>query len=212
MSQGRRFHFARALALAGLAFASGCGQGGLYQGPYSLALKYVVYRSSSGVPVADLVEAQGNVDAINSVWKPCEIQFTLEDFEAADPLTLNLNFSPRDFSDLSQARKIFASSTQLLIVTTGPWDRSGNLGSTTASGYTMSPAPTGPFGAVIEQAEADYFELLAHELGHYVGLAHVKDVSDVMNPVVYPDSQKLSPGQCAQARQTVADYWQPALR
>jgi hypothetical protein len=201
----------RALALAAALFVSGCG-GGMSGGRLELALKYVSYRDSNSNPVVSALEAEGNVSGVNALWATCDIQFRIEDYEAVDPSPLDLKFDPREFSELPGIRETFSSPNELLVVTTGPWDRTGTLGSATANAWTAMPAPTGPFGAVLEEKVGEYSALIAHELGHYLGLSHVPDASDVMNAVIYSSSRKLTPNQCQVARATVGSYWALALR
>src|SRR5579885_889723 len=206
MGQGRQW----ALAL-GAVFMSGCG-GGLGSGRLDLALKYVAYKDSSANPVVSLSEAQANVSAVNALWASCGIRFKLEDYEAVDPASLDLSFDTRNFSELTGIRTTFSVANELLLVTTGPWDRTGTLGTSPANAWTAMPAPSGPFGAVLEQPVGDFSTLIAHELGHYLGLAHVSDQADIMHAIIYSSSRNLTADQCKLARSTIGVYWQPALR
>lgn len=209
MSQGRH-RGQRALALATL-FFSGCG-GSLGSGRLDLAVKYISYRGPNSSAVVTSSEAQGNVAGVNKLWSPCGIQFRLEAYEAVDPPSLDLSFDPRDLSELAGIRTTFSVPNELLLVTTGPWDRTGTLGTSPASAWTAMPAPSGPFGTVIEASVGDFSTLIAHELGHYLGLSHVTDEADVMHAIIYSSSRNLTLDQCQLARSTIAAYWQPALR
>lgn len=204
--QGRQY---RVAVVAALLFSS-CG--GALGGPRELAVKYVAYRGASLAPVVTQLETEGNVDAVNAIWAPCGVRFVLEDYEAVEPATVDLNFDPRDLTELFGIRSAFGVSNQLLIVTTGKWDRSGTLGSSTANAWTTMPAPDGPFGVVMEEPVAEFSALIAHELGHYLGLVHVSDQTDVMHAIIYSSSKTLTADQCATARSTIDVYWQPALR
>ena len=207
MSQGWRV-LTSGLALAFV--ASSCGAP--LEGKLALALKYVTYRDPSGAAVVDEAAAKGNLAAVNTVWATCEIAFQLDEFKEVDPAAYGLKFSTRDLSELEAIRGAFSTRNEFLLVTTGPWDRSGTLGTSQANAWTAMPAVQGLFGAVMEEKVGDFAAMIAHELGHYLGLEHVNDSHDVMNPLIYSYSKSLSADQCKAARASVGAFWTSALR
>jgi predicted Zn-dependent protease len=65
---------------------------------------------------------------------------------------------------------------------------------------------------VFESAVADYPQIMAHELGHYLGLEHVSNTSNAMNAIIYPYSEDLSDSQCDQAREIAQEFWSGMMR
>src|SRR2546423_719044 len=72
----------------------------------------------------------------------------------------------------------------------------------------------GIYGAIMEASIVNYGNgvIYAHEFGHYLGLDHVGDTSDLMNAIVYTTSTKLTSGQCQAARDTASSYWSAMYR
>lgn len=175
-----------------------------------IALKYVSYSDpTSGQPIVDQSQAAANVQGINSVWTQCQVQFTLETYQAVNPATLGLPFAPATQDDLGSARQALQGSTTLLVTTSGQW--TGDLGAATANAWSVLP-PEGPFGSVLEASVATIPNLIAHELGHQLNLVHVADQYDVMNPIIYSNSLNMTDDQCSMARATAISFWGPALR
>ena len=85
------------------------------------------------------------------------------------------------------------------MVVTGNWDRAGELGGSGANAWTAMPGG-GVLGAVLERAVARDANLVAHELGHSLGLGHEDEETNLMHPVIYPRSWRLAREQCAAAR------------
>jgi hypothetical protein len=193
-----------------------CRSGGSTQ---CLAIRYIVFQSPDPtpqaspafVPVVSQEVILNNLTTINQIWQSCGIQFEIEEFGAVSPEDYGIKSNPSTFTDLDQIRGAFGSNSQLLVVTTDPWDRTGTLGQTSANGWTTLPlAP--PYGTILEQVVGDYPFLIAHELGHYLNLLHVSDYLDLMNPLVYSDSVSLSASQCSGAEAAIQAYWTVMLR
>ncbi len=171
-----------------------------------LGLKVVAYQDSAGVATLSQAVAISDVQAINSVWNQCNLGFQINQFEQADPVHYGLSYQPANLSELNPIRSALDETNTLLVVITGPWNRTGTLGSTGANAWTNMPG-YGPFGAVLEKSVANYPNIIGHELGHYLNLDHVSDTSNLMNPIIYTSSMQLSSGQCATARSAAASYW-----
>jgi hypothetical protein len=69
-----------------------------------------------------------------------------------------------------------------------------------------------PYGVVLEKPVDTYSNIVAHELGHYLNLAHAGDTGDLMNPIIYDNSTVLSEYQCSAARDAATTYWQSMMR
>jgi hypothetical protein len=171
----------------------------------------VVYNDAEGNPVVSLDQAKQNLARINELWNPCPIHFELAQYLPVDPLQYHLQFRPADDSELDDIRGAFMVQDKLLVVTTGKWDRSGSLGNTGANAWTSMPGERF-YGAVLESEVGTFSNIIAHELGHYMSLDHVRDSSDLMNPIIYDESIYLSKKQCRYALSTVEDFWKSTLR
>lgn len=177
-----------------------------------LAIRYVAFEGSAGTPVVDRQVAKRNLDYINKVWNQCNLGFEIQDFVTVDPSREGLPFHTGNYSDLEDIRNKFRANNELLVVVTGAWNRRGSLGSSPANAWTAMPG-TAPYGAVLEQPVGGYANIIAHELGHYLNLDHYpSDKHDLMSPIIYESSQKLSQTQCETARAAALEYWQPMLR
>lgn len=176
-----------------------------------LGLKYVVYQDSGGKAVASTTDALNDLTKMNQIWAQCGIAFQIEEFTPVDPTRSGLAFNTANIGDLDAIRNAYGESGRLLVVTTGAWNRSGTLGQTSANAWTAMPGG-GPYGAILEAAVSTYGPIYAHELGHYLNLEHVSDASDVMNPVIYTTSAKLTASQCSTARSTALGYWSAMTR
>ena len=93
-------------------------------------------------------------------------------------------------------RTPFQDEKYLVVVNTGAWDH-GSMGP--ANAWTAMPGQS-PSGAVLESRVATDSGITAHELGHYLGLDHVNDETDLMNPIIYPSSTLITSEQCQEMR------------
>jgi hypothetical protein len=57
-----------------------------------------------------------------------------------------------------------------------------------------------------------FANIIAHELGHYMNLAHVSDQTNLMNPVIYASSNTITSDQCTGTRRAVEYFWQGMKR
>jgi hypothetical protein len=176
-----------------------------------LGLRYIVYQDSSGTPLVQAMQAIQNISEINGYWSSCKIAFQLDDLQWVTPAQFGLNYSPANLSELSEIRNAFLTSDKILVVTTGPWNRSGTLGSSGANAWTSMPGYN-PLGVVLESTVGTYSQIIAHELGHYLNLDHASSANNVMSALIYPDSVELSTTQCSEARNAALSYFTKALR
>jgi hypothetical protein len=177
----------------------------------TIALKYVVYEDRAGKPVIERPEIERVVADINRTFAPCAIQFRVDSVVVTRPEEHGLSFSPSSMSELNPIRRSFDRRKELVLVHTGPWDKSRGLGADGANAWTMMPGER-VAGTVMEAKVAKNPGLVAHELGHYLGLRHLKDQGNLMNPVIYAKSRKLEPDQCAELRETAAEERGYAIR
>jgi hypothetical protein len=176
-----------------------------------LALKYVVYVGSNNKPVVTQDEAIQNTKEMNNVWKACNIAFQIDEYAAVVPSEFDLIFNTANYGELDEIRRAFRDDEKLLLTTTGSWNRGGSLGNTGANAWANMPGTT-PDGVVLEAPVGTYANIIAHELGHYLNLDHVNDNSDLMSPIIYETSTKLTTSQCNEARSAAKYYWKKMIR
>lgn len=176
-----------------------------------LGIKYVVYRDLGGAPVVTRAEALANIRAVNRLFASCAIAFQVDHYLAVDPLGADLRYRTATLPELDDVRSAFEERDSLLVVTTGPWDRSGSLGGTQANAWTAMPG-SGLYGTILEASVGTYSNLIAHELGHYLNLEHVNDSRDLMNGITYARSTAMQGSQCATVRATASAYWKRMYR
>jgi hypothetical protein len=148
---------------------------------------------------------------VNSIWKQCGIQFQVEDYSTVLPSDYELSYRTRNYEDLDEIRETFQDSNHLLVVYTGPWDRSGSIGATGANAWTNLPGEQ-LYGSILESRVARFAPILAHELGHYLSLGHVSQAGALMQPIVSPHSDGLSDSECDAAHWAAAHFWTKMLR
>lgn len=171
-----------------------------------VGLKYVSYTDSSGKPVVSAADAAKNLTGINSEWAQCGVAFQIDQYQSVNPKDLGLTFNTANNDELDKIRTALQDSNHMLVVTTGDWDRSGSLGNTGANAWTSMPG-AGPYGTVLEANVGTFANIIAHELGHYMGLDHVSDQSMLMNPTIYEGKLTISQDECKTVRDTVNSVW-----
>jgi hypothetical protein len=176
-----------------------------------LGVKAVVYRGSQGEPLFAESEILESIDRVNRIWKQCNIAFQLEQYFPASPDDFHVRFQTKEVSELDEVRRAFSDDHELVIATTGRWDRHGTLGKNSANAWTAMPDGP-PYGIVIEAPFGTFAGLLAHEFGHYLGLYHQSGDDGLMNPIIYQRSTGLTVQQCQTARGIAMNSWQKMLR
>jgi hypothetical protein len=168
-----------------------------------IGLRIVSYDEGSKT-VLPYSDALALVTELNRVWSPCKIGFDLASYEHVDPFTRGLSLNPNWRSEGSQIRAAFNDQVNFLVVAVGRFAAS-TIAVTQMPGY-------GPFGTLVESAYATNPLTVGHELGHYMGLYHIRNTSNLMNPYIGPHTEQLSESQCSIARSTNARFWANLLK
>ena len=169
-----------------------------------LGLKIVSYLDSSGVPVLTESDAITLVNGMNANWGQCNIGFQLEVFEVINPADKGLNYSPDWQTETYTIRGVFADPSRFLIAAVGPW---------TVSTIAVTTMPgSGVYGTVVDKQYARNPLTVGHELGHYQGLYHVDDTSNLMSAFIGSDTKALTAEQCSVSRKTDLANWSAMLR
>jgi|GEM_PF-1313551 len=174
----------------------------------TLALKYVAFQDNTGQPVLNEKAIDKLTQEVNDLYAPCKIHFIAEEFKPVDPKTYGLEFNTQSMNDLTPIRSQFNDNKRLVVINTGDWNHN-SMGS--ANAWTTMPGEN-PAGAVIEANAASFAGIVAHELGHYLSLDHKSDSSNLMNPIIYPDSTVIHSWQCEEMRKAAESYWTSAIR
>ena len=178
------------------------------EGFLTVAVKYVPFLKDGQKPVMSDAEYGDLTRGMNKVMAQCKIRFRMEAVDPIDPAKDGLAYNTTSMEELDKIRAPFQDPARLVVINTGSWDHD-NMG--TANAWTAMPGST-PYGAVIEAPVASFANIVAHELGHYMGLDHVDDTSNLMNPIIYDDSSHLDPGQCSTMQETARGLWAQSLR
>ena len=176
-----------------------------------LAVKYVVYRDSADEPVVSQQSAIANIRTVSHLWAQCNLGFQIDQWLAIRPSDYQLQYQTANYTELDDIRNSFDDDTTLLIATTGTWNRAGTLGNTSANAWTSMPGG-GPYGAILERPVGTFANIIGHELGHYLNLLHVSDNTDLLNPIIYTNSTKLTADQCTTARAAAGFFWSRMYR
>jgi hypothetical protein len=170
-----------------------------------------VYQAPGGDPIETDRDVLDGLHEVNQLWGECGIHFQIDHYQTIAPEREQLRYRTADYAELNRIRRKFMDDRTLLVVTTGPWDRSGSLGNTGANAWTNMPGED-LLGAVIEKPVSRDSNVLAHELGHYLSLGHVADPRGLMHALIYSDSRRLSGEECESARWAAHAFWKKMIR
>lgn len=168
-----------------------------------LGLRYISYDEGNG-PISSAQQAATDVAAINRIWAQCGIEFQIDSYEAVDPTKYGLGSGAAAANQTNAIRNAFNDGRTLLVVYTGYWG-------TTKNAWTSMPGSP-PYGAILESSVVNYPNIVAHELGHYLGLDHYDVTTNVMDTLIYPNSSQLESWQCDTARGVATGTWSAMLR
>jgi hypothetical protein len=168
-------------------------------GTIKLAVRIIGLTDDQGKTTLNQQSAAQLLQAVNQEYRQnsCGIEFDFQSFQAANPQDMGLEYNTSSLSDLDRYRSQFDDGKSLLIVNTGKWAPS----MAPANAWTAMPGES-PMGSVFEASVAGYPQIVAHELGHYLGLNHVSDDHNMMNPVIESYSTQITPEQCAEMLKT----------
>jgi hypothetical protein len=189
--------------------------------PIRLALRY--FLRSDTVEVASATVDSRRVallfEEIDRIWVRCAISFepSLERPQEFEGVPGDL-WRPRTLEDLFSLRRTLGRWRALLVAVVGDWTRGADSRLREADAWTAMPGSVG-HGVVVRWGEHLNSRLLAHELGHYLGLRHRENGEEdeggpraLMAPRVYRRSIDITPTECRLARKVAVDRWSFALR
>lgn len=166
-----------------------------------IAVKYVALKETSSAAASPTqAEVETLLENMSKLWVQCNIKFVLEAYETPVASENGLDYYPANQSQLDAMRSKYDDRKHALLVKTGLWNRSGDLGADGSNGFSTLP-PDNPEGAVFEDWVATNALLISHETGHLLGgLDHTSDTTNLMNHYVTTSTTKLSQDQCEEAR------------
>jgi hypothetical protein len=177
-------------------------------GQLCIGLNYLAFETASGTPLVSQATAAQNVQAANVIWAQCKIAFQMESFQAVNGADYGIPLTGLSNADMATMRQDFASATDFVIMS-----YTGTV-PTGADAWTEEAGPggVGPYGTIMDVSTATYTPILAHEIGHYLGLEDGSDTTNLMDLVVYASPDLLTSAQCATAVSVAQNYFQPMLR
>lgn len=164
-----------------------------------LGVKIVAYKNSKGAPTITQSEVEKTMTKVNDVWKICNIAFQVEEYKAIYPSAYGLAYGAESEKQTTAIRREFSDNSSFLVAVTGPW-----TGPTIA--WTEMPGYP-PFGTIVEADYGDNAFTVGHEIGHYMGLYHIENTSNLMNPFIGPNTKGLTTSQCNTARNVNNKHW-----
>lgn len=190
----------------------------------TIAVRYLAFTDSSGAPVAQNGAVQQMVEGMSRYWRQCAIQFSLEEYQSIDAGSIGARYNPSNYSELDEMRMATQNDSQLTVIGTGAWNRSGSLGASGSNCYSSFPGDRAE-GIVCEFKSAAKDFMMAHEVGHWLNLRHTNSPStdavddthsgnvagNLMDHVVATSHDKMTPGQCYRAREAIGSHRRNAV-
>lgn len=173
---------------------------------YCIGLNYYVFDDSSGNPIVPQSTAVSMVEQANTIWAQCNIQFQMESFQDVNASTYGVSSASASEADMTTLFTAFSSTTDFDILSFSGTVPSG------ADAWTEEAGSGTPYGTIMDLSCDDYSPILAHELGHWLGLEDNSDTSNLMDLVVYSSPDTLTSDQCTTAIQTIQQYWTAMVR
>ena len=190
----------------------------------TIAVRYLAFTDSTGKAVAEQAAAQQMVEGMSRYWRQCNIQFALEEFKAIDAGSINARYNPSNYSELDEMRMATQNDSQLTLIGTGVWNRSGSLGNSGSNCYSSFPGDRAE-GIVCEFKSAAKDFMMAHEVGHWLNLRHTNSpttdavddthsgnvANNLMDHVVAASHGDMTAGQCYRAREAIGSFRRNAV-
>jgi hypothetical protein len=174
----------------------------------TLALKVVEFVRPGVEQVYSREKLRKLVNELNSIYSSCQIDFQVEQHHSVKPEEFGLPFHLSSVERMREVRRPFDDPRYLVVINTGSWDHK-KMGAPNA--WTAMPGEN-PSGAVLESSVSTFAGIVAHEIGHYLSLSHIKNAFNLMNPIIYAHSSGLTPDQCKNMRSTAFQYRRAAIR
>ncbi len=170
----------------------------------TIAVKVVSLSTRFGNAILKERRAVRTLRKASKLWAPCDISFLLEDYSQSEFGTSESN-KMRSEDDIRRVLNFAQSSDQAVIVAAGDFeDELMSVG-----GLTMKDSG----GIVLSKMYASDKIMLAHELGHLLGLQHeIYDGGNLMYVAPNGSSNELTAAQCATARRAAQNRLARTLR
>ncbi len=170
----------------------------------TIAVKVVSLSTRFGNAILKERRAVRTLRKASKLWAPCDISFHLEDYSQSEFGTSESN-KMRSEDDIRRVLNFAQSSDQAVIVAAGDFENE----LMSVAGLTMKDSG----GIVLSKMYASDKIIMAHELGHLLGLQNeIYDGGNLMYVAPNGSSNDLTAAQCATARRAAQNRLARTLR